>query len=185
MKHVSSAIVAAVSAALAAASPLAASDRDVLATTVPAPACQAANPNSQGMLRLVNGAWAFLPGVTGTAYLWCPVDFNKNTKSDNTDDNEITGGFRILYRDSDAAGNEAQVTARLGYRIPSGHNWVAPEWASAPGVTGNTASYSFVFHDLQPGLYSFQVTLTRTNTVEDPAFSGIDFFHWTPPVVGL
>lgn len=185
MKPVRSVIVAVVSAALAAATPLAASDRDVLATTVPAPACQAANPNSQGMLRLVNGAWIFLPGVTGTAYLWCPLDINKFTKSDNTDDNKISGGFRILYRDSDAAGSEAQVTARLGYRIPSGHNWAGAEWASSPGVTGNTASYSFLFHDMQPGLYSFQVTLTRTNTIDDPAFSGIDFFHWTPPIPGL
>jgi hypothetical protein len=173
MRYRKAAVALAVS--LAAAAPLAANDQDLLATTVPATACQAANPTSDGKLRLVNGAWVFLPGVSGTAYLWCPLPVNMYTVSDASQDNDITS-YRIYYRDE---GPTSQVTVRLGYRDLDGFTWTGPTWVSPDGA-GNAQDHQANPHDVVIGLYSFMVTLTRAGVEEDPAFSGIDFI---PPSI--
>jgi hypothetical protein len=162
--------VLAVSAALAAAAPLFANDQDLIATTVPATSCQAANPTSDGKLRLVNGSWVFLPNTSGTAHLWCPLPVNMYTVSDASQDNDIQN-YRIFYRDE---GPASQVTVRLGYRDTDGLTWTGPEWVSVDGP-GNARDTHTNMHDVVVGLYSFLVTLTRTGLQEDPAFSGIDF----------
>jgi len=173
MRYTKAAVVL---AALAAAAPLAANDQDLIATTVPATACQAANPTSHGKLRVVNGAWVFLPGVSGTAYLWCPLSVNMYTVSDASQDNDIAS-YRIYYRDE---GPTSQVTVRLGYRNTGGLIWTGPTWVSSDGA-GNAVDQHNNPHDVVIGLYSFMVTLTRAGLEEDPAFSGIDFIPPAQP----
>jgi hypothetical protein len=170
MRYRNAAFALALSAALAPAAPLLANDQDLVATTVPASACQAANPNSAGLLRMVNGSWVFLPGASGTAHLWCPLPLNQYTVSNVSQDNDITG-YRIYYRDE---GPTSQVTVRLGYRDVDGLTWTGPTWVSADGP-GNATDLHGNMHDVVVGLYSFFVTLTRAGLEEDPAFSGVDF----------
>ena len=180
MKRVNAVPVLVLSSLLVGAGSVAANDQDLLATTVPATACQPANPTSHGRVGLTNGAWVFLPGVTGTAYLWCTLPVNMYTVSDASQDNDITY-YRILYRDSDGAGNAAQLTVRLGYRHQAGFTWAGSTWVSTGAADTNTFDHHWNPHDVAVGVYSFMVTITRTVETEDPAFGGIDFI---PPAIG-
>jgi len=170
-------------AALAAAAPLRANDQDVRGTTVPATACQPASTASAEKLQLSNAAWVFASGATGTVYLYCPLAINGNTVSDASDDNDASS-YRIYYRDSDGTGGAAEVTTRLVYRRADGLYSGGAEWSSNSNLLDteeNTIDFQDNPHDLTAnGVYSFFVTIARTNVNESPAFSGIDF---APPPV--
>lgn len=153
-----------------------ASDRDMLATTVPATACEPINSSHANEVELSNAAWVFRGANTGTITFYCPVPRNARTLSDATDDNDISA-YRIYYRDSDGTGTAARVTARLVYRRADGLFSAGSTWDSnSLAATGNTTAIKANSHDLRfDALYSFLVTLNRTSTQQDPAFSGIDF----------
>ena len=153
-----------------------ANDQDVWATTVPAPACQPVDSFQASKVRLSNGAYVFRGNSTGTVQFYCPLPLNAFTVANFSHDNDITK-FRIFYRDSDGTGNAARVTARLVYRLANGLYAGGSTWNSnISNVTTNTTRIHNNPHDMRSAsLYSFYVTLTRTNTSQDPAFSGIDF----------
>ncbi len=153
-----------------------ASDRDMLATTVPATACEPYRSSDARRVWLSNAAWVFRGANTGTITFYCPVPRNAVTLSDTTNDNDISA-YRIYYRDSDGNGTAARVTARLLYRRASGLFSAGSLWNSNDyPVTGNTTVTKTNLHDMRSSaLYSFLVTLSRTNRQQDPAFSGIDF----------
>lgn|GEM_PF-4429130 len=167
--------------ALFVAGPASANDSDVRSTTVPASACTPIDTTQASRVRMSNGAWVFRGSSTGTVTFYCAVDFNAYTKSNNTNDNDVSG-FRVFFRDSDAGGNASRVTARLTYRRPDGMYSAGSTWSSnVTNTTANTAGYHQNNHDVSfDGVYSFLVTLRRTSTSQSPAFSGIDF--WIPPV---
>jgi hypothetical protein len=164
--------------AIAAALPLRANDQDVLATTVPATACQPASTTSAEKMAISNAAWTFAGAATGTVFLYCPLPINGNTVSGAGNDNDISS-YRIYYRDSDGTGAAAEVTTQLVYRRSDGLYSGGAEWSSNSNLlntTTNTIDFQDNVHDMTAnGLYSFYVTLKRTNTGESPAFSGIDF----------
>lgn len=165
-------------AAMVAAVPLLANDQDVRATTVPATACQPASLAVAAKMQISNAAWTFAGGATGTVYLYCPLAINGNTVSDASNDNDISA-YRIYYRDSDGTGAAAEVTTRLIYRRSDGLYSGGPTWSSNSNVldtTTNTTAFHDNPHDMTAaGVYSFLVTLRRTNTDQSAVFSGIDF----------
>jgi len=148
--------------------------QDLFATTVPASACQPASPIMSDRLSLVNGAWVLNDGFIGVAQLWCPLPVNAYTVSDDSFHNQMIG-YRIFYRDSDGGLGQSQVTVRLGYRTASGFAWAGPLWISNLPQTGNTTEFHPTSHDLGANLYSFYVTMARTNANVEPVFAGIDF----------
>jgi hypothetical protein len=153
-----------------------ASDRDLRATTVPATACEPLNSTQANTVWLSNAAWVFRGNNTGTVTFYCPLPRNAVTLSDNTDDNDITV-YRVYYRDSDGAGPAARVTTRLVYRRSTGLFAAGSTWSSnSHNATDNTVALFANAHDMRfDAVYSFLVTLQRTNIQQDPAFSGIDF----------
>jgi hypothetical protein len=158
-----------------------ANDQDVRATTVPATACQPRNSVEAERVVLSNGAWVFSGTNTGEVMFYCPLPLNAWTVSNISNDNDISA-FRVYYRDTDGAGNAARVTARLVYRLFDGLYSAGNTWSSNVNpVTTNTTWLQDNPHDVRSlALYSFLVTLRRTNTSQEPAFSGIDFVP--PPV---
>ena len=96
-----------------------ANDRDMLATTVPATACEPLNSSHANEVQLSNAAWVFRGTNTGTITFYCPVPRNAWTLSNTSNDNDISA-FRVYYRDSDGTGTAARVTARLVSRRASG-----------------------------------------------------------------
>lgn len=158
-----------------------ASDRDMLATTIPATACEPINSIHANRVGLSNGAWVFRGSWTGTIFFYCPVPRNAWTLSNTSNDNDISA-YRVYYRDSDGTGAASRVTARLLYRQTGGLFSGGSTFSSNSfSPTGNTRATKINFHDVRAGaLYSFLVTLRRTSTSVNPAFSGIDF--WIPPV---
>lgn len=174
------AAIVAAGALLAGARGVRANDQDLRATTVPATSCQPASHSQAAEVQLSNGAWTFTGANTGTITFYCPLPVNGNTESDATNDNDITA-FRVYYRDTDGAGGAAQVTARLVFRT-TGLFAVGGVWDSNDSnAVDDTTSFHFVNHDLSASaLYSFLVTLSRSNNEQSPAFTGIDFA--LPPV---
>lgn len=172
-------------AAIVAAVPLLANDQDVRATTVPATACQPATHAMAALVQISNAAWTFAGNATGTVYLYCPLPINGNTVSGAGDDNDISA-YRIYYRDSDGTGAAAEVTTRLLYRRSDGLYSGGAAWSSNSNLldtTTNTVVFHLNAHDMTAdGVYSFLVTLRRTNTDASAVFSGIDF-ALVPPTV--
>lgn len=169
--------VALVTVGLVYGSPIAmATDRDLRATTVPATSCTPLDSTQADMVLLSNAAWVFRGTNTGTVTFYCPLSRNAITLSDATDDNDISA-YRVYYRDSDGAGSAARVTTRLIYRRADGLYAAGNTWNSnSQSATGNTTRIVANAHDMNAdALYSFLVTLQRTNTQQAPAFSGVDF----------
>src|SRR3712207_5930968 len=106
---------ATISAILSVPSIASANDRDLIATTIPASACRPSNNMEDGRVRLSNGAYVFQGTFTGTVVFYCPLPINRFTISDATDDNNISS-YRVYCRDTDGAGNAAQVTTQLQFR---------------------------------------------------------------------
>ena len=162
-----------------------ANDRDLRATTVPATACEPVDSAQAAEVRLSNAGWVFRGANTGTITFYCPLPRNGVTLSNTTDDND-TSSFRIYYRDTDCAGTAAQVTARLVYRQASALFFAGGTWNSntVPNCSGfNMTAFHPNVHDVRfNALYSFLVTLRRTNIEQDPAFSGIDFTFTPLPI---
>lgn len=155
-----------------------ASHRDLLATTVPASACEPVNSSDAARIRLSNGAWVFRGANTGQVSFNCPLPVNANTVSDNTDANYISS-YRIYFRDTDVLGNQAEVRVRLRSRSSTGLAYVSPQWSSNgavyPGPT-NTRVCERLNHNLNNDqIYHFLMSLRRSNTNQNPAFTGIDF----------
>ncbi|MEC4812013.1 MAG: hypothetical protein SAK29_01825 [Scytonema sp. PMC 1069.18] len=173
--------VVAVAASFAVSSVASANDQDVRATTIPASACRPRNDVADAAVTLSNGAYVFNGSATGTVILYCPLPINAHTISDTTDDNDIST-YRVYYRDSDGIGSEAEIRTRLNYRDSSGLQGVGTTWSSnESNTTTNTIRYVSLNHDVGFNrLYFFTVIMQRTNTGQDPAFSGIDFA--LPPV---
>jgi hypothetical protein len=159
----------------------AATDIDTQATTIPASACRPSNDSEDAKVRLSNGAYVFNGSATGTVTFYCPLPINGLSISQPQDQNSIAG-YRVYYRDSDGARNSASIKTRLIYRDAQGLKGVGTEWISnSNNVTANTAQYINLPHNLGSfRLYAFLVTLSRSNTNLDPAFSGIDFI---PPSI--
>jgi hypothetical protein len=162
-------------ALLAGAHSARANDPDLRATTVPAAECQPENDTQDARVTLSGGAWTFNSTSTGTITFYCPLPINGNTEFDAFNDNDMTM-IRVLYRDTDGMGAGAEVTARLLFRTP-GLFSVGAAWSSnSSNVMVDTTAFHPLVHDLFPSvLYSFFVTLSRTSTVDNPAFFGIDF----------
>jgi len=164
------ALVFAPSAALA-------NSQQITTTAVPASACRPESDTADSRVRLSNGAFVFSGNTTGTVQFYCPVPINGSSLVNNN-----FSFYRIFYRDSDGTGNASEVTARLLFRDRSGQGAIEDGWSSNEGsLTTNTIGYKSLNHRLnEDRLYYFLVTMRRTNTTQDPAFSGIDFT--APPV---
>ena len=168
-------------AALGAANTLRANDAPLLATTVPASACEPVNEAQANKVKLVNGAWVFNGAHTGTVTFYCPLSLNGFDVNNILNVNDMSG-YRVYYRDSDGGtiiGGKAKVTARLTYRKHDGMYSGGTVWSSRftpAGQTSNTTAYKANNHTVQKNaLYSFVVTLYRSESAQQPAFSGIDF----------
>lgn len=153
-----------------------ASTPDLRATTVPAAVCTPVDSTQASMVTLVNAAWVFRGANIGTVNFYCPLSRNTFTMSNATNNNQISG-YRVYYRDSDGTGAAARVTTRLLYRRGDGLYGAGNTWSSSVhNISGNTTRNISNPHNLQAdALYSFLVTLQRTNIQQEPAFSGIDF----------
>jgi hypothetical protein len=159
-----------------------ANDQDALATPVPAPACEPQNQAQAAKVALSNAAWVFSGSSTGSVTFFCPVILNCITEAEaDPPNNNTISSFRVYYRDSDATGNAARVTARLAFRGSSGRFFAGSEWDSnnpnaGSELTGNRTDIQPNQHGVQcDALYSFLVTLMRADPAQNPAFSGIDF----------
>ena len=153
-----------------------ANDQDIWSTTVPASSCQPANSIHLAKVTLSNGAWVFRGNNTGTVAFYCPLPVNAFTKSDFSNDNDISR-FRVYYRDTDGMGLTSRVTARLTYRRSDGSYVAGSTWSSDNFANNaNTTRLHTINHDVRANaLYAFYVTLRRTSNAQSPAFSGIDF----------
>jgi hypothetical protein len=162
-------------ALLAGAHSARANDPDVRATTVPATACQPASSADASRVVLANGAWVFNGTATGTILFYCPLPINGNTEFDAFNDNDMTVS-RIFYRDTDGMGAGAEVIVRLLFRTPALFA-IGAAWSSnSSAVVVDTTAFHPFAHDMpNVALYSFEVRLSRTSTLDNPAFYGIDF----------
>lgn len=143
--------------------------------SIPASACAPANPNSQSLVRIVNGAYVFVPGSTGQAVFYCPLPLDTDMiprVPQNSGHNAV-----VYYRDSDGTGNLAFVLTQLQRRDVNGVQNVSNEFTSnSRAATGNTfGCINFVHNFNSSNLYFFRVILRRGSTNQDPAFSGITF----------
>ena len=167
--------------------PALANDQDVWSTTVPASSCEPSTESSANKVKLVNGAWVFSGNNLGLVTFYCPLAINAFTVANFSNDNDISS-FRIYYRDTDGGTlgapngvptNQSQVTARLTYRKSDGMYSAGSLWSShwtPVNARSNTTAVKNNVHDVQANaLYSFVVTMLRTNLTQSPAFSGIDF----------
>ncbi len=170
---------ATIAASLAISHPVLANTQDVSATTIPASACRPQDDAADAKVTLSNGAYVFKGSATGTVIFYCPLPINANTISDDTNANGIST-YRVYYRDTDGHGLEAEVTTRLAFRDAESLKTVGSTWTSnarfSSSSSGNTRKNVSLNHYLGSGrLYFFVVTMKRTDTSENPAFSGIDF----------
>lgn len=167
---------AAIATSFVVSSVASANDRDVEATTIPASACRPRNDVEDAAVGLSNGAYVFNGSATGTVILYCPLPINRHTISDMTNDNDIST-YRVYYRDTDGMGTGAEIETRLHYRDSNGLHAVGTTWSSnESNMTDNTIRYVNLNHNVGfDRLYFFTVIMRRTNTEQDPAFSGIDF----------
>jgi opacity protein-like surface antigen len=170
---------ATIAASLIVPSTALANDQDIVATTIPATACRPQTDSGSAAVALSNGAYVFNGSATGTVILFCPLPINANTIADFTNDNDISR-YRVYYRDSDGIGTASEVRTSLVYRNSVGLTQVGGTWSSnASNITANTIAAVNLSHDVgSDRLYSFAVIMQRTNTTQNPAFSGIDF----PPI---
>ncbi len=155
---------------------VAANDRDLRATTIPASACELSNSVQADKVFLSQGSWVFRTGETGGVIFNCPLPLNAYTVSDNSNDNDMTH-FRVYYRDTDATGIESTLTARLQRKSTSGTLFLGPQWNSNNvNIAVHTAASHSTVHELAfSGQYMIQVTMGRTNANQRPMFTGIDF----------
>lgn len=153
-----------------------ANDRDLVATTIPASACELSNSDQADKVFLQQGSWRFRTGVTGGVIFNCPLSLNRFTVSDNSDDNDMTH-FRVYYRDTDATGNRATLTARLKRRNINGGLFFGPQWNSNNvNIAAHTAQIQPTLHQMAfSGQYMVQVTMGRSSADQHPMFTGIDF----------
>lgn len=153
-----------------------ASDKDLVATTIPASACELSNSVQANKVHLSNGSWMFRSGATGGVIFNCPMPLNAFTVSDNSNDNDLTH-FRVWYRDTDATGNQAALSARLKRRSTNGGLFFGPVWNSNNvNIAVHTAQIQPTLHDMAlSGQYMIQVVMSRANASQNPMFTGIDF----------
>ena len=174
-------------------SPLAqANDLNLGAYTIPASACQPASATDSDKLRLSNGSYVFRGSATGTASLLCALPLNGwqagvSLSSQNFSDPTMNmSSYRVYYRDPNDCHTGSGVSVRLRYRNESGLSSVGSNWESwqttqpgnfcIPGTTNNTTHEVDLSHSLRTErLYHFLVSLRRTSTGQNVAFSGIDF----------
>lgn len=175
-------LFAAMAAVFAVPSIASANSPDVAATTIPASACRPENDGTDAKVALSNGAYVFTGNSTGTVKFYCPLPITSNTSS-GVGYNSLSR-YNVYYRDTDATGNAAQIMAGLYYRTTS-------LIAVGPTFSSNAINAGENLKDdrIQPvdlnhtfgafRLYFFGVAMTRDNTSQSPAFSGIDFVY--PP----
>lgn len=143
--------------------------------SIPASACAPANPNSQSLVRISNGAYTFVPNSTGQATFYCPLPLDTDVIPRLAPNTQHTAA--VYYRDTDGTGNSAFVMVRLQRRDVNGLQDVSNEFTSSSrSETNNTfACIPFNHNFTSSNLYFFRVIMTRSNTNQDPAFSGIIF----------
>jgi len=158
-----------------------ANDAPLLATTVPASACTPVDEAQSGKVRISNGAWVFSGAHTGTVTFYCPLNLNGIDVNNILQVNDMSA-YRVYFRDSDGgtrSGNRAKITARLIYRKADGMYSGGNLWSSRftpKAQIDNSTAVKANNHTLQKNaLYSFLVTLYRSDSAQQPAFSGIDF----------
>ena len=178
-------VVFTAAAAFGSANTVLANDAPLLATTVPASSCAPVDEAQSDKVRLSNGAWVFSGVHTGTVMFYCPLPLNAMDVNNVLQVNDMTT-YRVYYRDSDGGGilnNRAKVTARLIYRKADGMYSGGSLWSSRftpNNQTDNSTAIKVNNHTLQANaLYSFVVTLYRSESEQKPAFSGIDFPLYT------
>ncbi|OCQ98811.1 hypothetical protein BCD64_22420 [Nostoc sp. MBR 210] len=167
---------ATIAASLIVPSVASANDRDITATTIPATACRPNSDSGDASVVISNGAYVFNGSATGTVTLYCPLPINANTLVDFSNDNDISR-YRVYYRDTDGIGTASEIKVNLTYRDANGLTPVGGTWSSNGfNIIDNTTRFVDLIHDVGlDRLYSFVVTMQRTNTTQNPAFSGIDF----------
>ncbi|MFN6566196.1 hypothetical protein [Dendronalium sp. ChiSLP03b] len=143
--------------------------------SIPASACAPANPNSQSLVRIVNGAYTFAGNSTGQVEFYCPLplDTDMIPRVPQNSGHNAT----VYYRDTDGTGSSAFILSLLQRRDVNGVQNVSNEFTSnSRAVTSNTfGCMNFVHNFSSSNLYFFRVTMRRSNTNQDPAFSGIVF----------
>jgi hypothetical protein len=156
-------------------------DYDLIHRTIPASACAPLDTGMAAKARLQNGAWRFDGANTGAVALYCPLPVNAFPADLAQGFGTHLQFFRVWYRDSDGGAVAARVTASLHYRSLAG------TWNAVPGTFNSSTFADILFatkivlipgggHDfVMDGLYSFYVTLVRTNVDEIVEFHGIDF----------
>ena len=83
-------------AAFGSANTVLANDAPLIATTVPASACEPADETQANKVRLSNGAWVFRGAHTGTVMFYCPLDLNGYDVNNLLHVNDISG-YRVYY----------------------------------------------------------------------------------------
>ncbi|NJK67726.1 MAG: hypothetical protein HC941_15410 [Microcoleus sp. SU_5_3] len=143
--------------------------------SIPASACTPANSNFQSLVRIVNGSYTFAQNSTGQVDLYCPLPLDTDVipRVPQNDGHNAT----VYYRDTDGTGSAAFVLALLQRRDVNAVQNVTNEFTSnSRAVTSNTfGCINFVHNFSSSNLYFFRVRMRRSNTNQDPAFSGIVF----------
>ncbi|TPW18574.1 MAG: hypothetical protein FD130_158 [Halothiobacillaceae bacterium] len=166
-----------------------ANSSDLWHRTVPASACHPLTSAQAVKVKLQNGGWVFDGANTGTVSFYCPISLN-NFWASGQGNGTFISSLRIYYRDSNGTNAAARVTVGLRYRTAAG-SFVNVSTLGNPSFnsnsvgglidTGHTSIVHPYLHNVQwDALYSFVVTLERSNAVEDPAFHGIDFYSGGP-----
>jgi hypothetical protein len=165
------ALVLSTGAVLGVATPGTAMATDPQNVSIPASACQVADPDELDEVQLVSGSWVF-HGATGVVTLFCPI----GRKEDGN--NWTFGRMRVYYRDTDGQGTHARVDAfmheRLNTAVTSAE--IADFTSNDHGDQVNTTKGVDIGVPMEDDtLYFVEVHLYRLDTSEDPAFHGIDF----------
>jgi hypothetical protein len=150
-----------------------ANDRGVRGTVIPAPECTLIGGSAR--LSEIPNWTAELGGI---AVISCPLPINNIDLGSNSNDNDITK-FRVLYRDSDGAANQASLAVSLlKSKITNGTLSTSQICNSTltTTATGFTASTINCPQDVAGGgtFYRFLVVLVGLSTAE-AEFAGIDF----------
>ena len=170
-------------AASLAPAPVRANDRDLLGTTVPAPACYVAD--NYGVINPTpNGGYFSVSGPDHYLRLTCPLPLNNVDLSGKTDDNDMSK-FRVYYSDGDGYGTAATLTlALIRTDIANGVTrfTVVCTWDSNKDVAPTSAATTDEIpcvHDLSGNaLYYFELRLENGSGATGQTivkFMGFDF----------
>jgi hypothetical protein len=154
---------------------------------VPAPACDPTDDASQAKLELVNHAWQFIPGQSGTATLRCPVRgsfFYYDSTQSLVD--VVAEDLYLYFMDPDLAGATYNITAHM-YRSLKTDGAVGVSLGTMIDsndslVVGDTSDYQHLTmdasnHDMLDAQYHVRIVMTRDVTTLNPRFTAVEINH--------